>query len=279
MKRIIFLILISMMLCGNATADAISDAEANAGAMASIDSHDNINSIDKKFVAPGITPIPGLNNFVIAPTRDSSFTSVKEILRFFVGKGTSMAITRGALKSMAKGGDVDTHLQIIRGENQVPRIKIEKENIAGNIERWFWIAIEKDGRPIDGLIKTGLIDGEADNGDSNSWQVIGKAALKALANGNTHMVITAEGYHRGTEASGWGIGLYTVTAEVSGSGESSQLGGGGLGYASNQASSEDKPWIKGYVGVKNMSCPEVIIKPAEQEYIETPVGKVPKYND
>jgi hypothetical protein len=93
--------------------------------------------------------------------------------------------------------------------------------------------------------------------------VIGKVALKAMYAGFNHLEITAEGAHRGVFASGWGVGTYTVGGTMTDSGKTAGALGGGLGYASNQTSTEDKPWIQGNVGLvcdeggyKEATCPK-----------------------
>jgi hypothetical protein len=203
---------------------------------------------------PGITPLPMTNGFFTAPTPDSSFRSIKDILRIF-GDGTTLRMTEGALGELAKGGDIESHLQVIRGSDQVPRIYTK--DFKG--DKWLTIGIEKpiivDGKVmgterLEGLTVTGFIDGEADDADTNSLQVMGKTGLKVLADGNNFMIITAEGAHRKVEASGWGIGTYAVYGGNWDNGKQSGGGGGGLGYASNETGPEDRPWIQGYVGCK-----------------------------
>ena len=258
----VFMCVSLIMVGGNAFAQ--SESEANADAGASIETYDNSTSnvYNRNFAPVGITPLPQTNGFFTAPTPDSSFRSVKDLIRFTLDEGKFMVrMTEGALERLAKGGDVESHLQIIRGDSQVPRIYGSNFEDATENPRWLWIAIEepviKDGKVIgtkryEGLRVTGMTDGEADDGDTNSFQVIGKLGLKALKDGNNFMVITAEGAHRKVEASGWGIGFYTTGATVSGDGKNSGVVGGGTGYASNEVGPEDRPWVQGYVGCKPM---------------------------
>ena len=110
----------------------------------------------------------------------------------------------------------------------------------------------------DDMKTTSMFDAEADDADTNSLQVIGKAGLKALKDDNNIMVITAEGFHRAVEASGWGIGFYGVRGDVSDTGKSSSAGGGGTGFAKNEVSSEDRPWVSGYAGVISNSQLEIL---------------------
>jgi selenophosphate synthetase-related protein len=99
---------------------------------------------------------------------------------------------------------------------------------------------------------TGYLDGEADDGDTNSLQVIGEIGLAVVKDGNNYMVLTSEGAHRKVEAEGWGIGFYTTGGIISDSGKASGIMGGGTGYAQNETGPEDRPWIQGYFGVKEV---------------------------
>jgi hypothetical protein len=248
---------------GDDSAGSSADSQSAAGAMATIDSHDKNTTINRHFVSPGVVPMPGTNGFFTNPTPDSSFRSIRDIITAMVGPDKyCIVLSKGALKNMAKGGDVDTHLQILRGDDQIPRVY----SAAFEGTEYLYIAVEEPvfqngkligTKRVDGLTSTGLIDGEADNADTNSIQVIGKVGLKALKDGNNYMVITAEGAHRMVEASGWGIGLYTVGGDISDSGERSGVGGGGTGFAKNRTGTEDKPWIQGYVGVRDMPYPPI----------------------
>ena len=101
------------------------------------------------------------------------------------------------------------------------------------------------------LTTTGFIDGEANNADTNSFQVIGKMGLKALKDGNSAMVVTKENWHRSVLASGWGIGTYVVAGGNWDNGKMSGGGGGGTGYSKNKTGPEDMPWCHAYVGVIN----------------------------
>jgi hypothetical protein len=266
MKKIVLITTCLMFLvCGNTLASIDNDAESHSEAFSgsSITDNSTTHINDRKFVNPGVIPMAGTNGFFTTPTPDSSFRSIRDIFKAFMGSNKyCMIVTKGTLKNMAKGGDVELHLQILRGEDQVPRIY--GDDFEGT--EYFYIAIEepviKDGgllgtKRIDGLTVTGLIDGEADDAETNSLQVIGKAGLKALADGNNYMVITAEGHHRMVEASGWGIGFYIAGGTVTESGKESATSGGGTGYSKNRTTPEDKPWIQGYVGVRDMPIPPI----------------------
>jgi len=256
-----------IMVCGNAfavvEANAEDAAQANAEvngvqAGASIDSHDTNTSYNRTFPIQGNVPLPQTNGFFTNPTPDSSFRSIRDILSAFAEEDNfCIKMTEGALERLAKGGDVESHLQVLRGNDQVPRIYDEDTDSV----KWLFIAIEKpiivDGKlkgteKIDGLKVTAMADGEADDSDTNSLQVIGKIGLKALKDGNNYLVVTAEGAHRKVEASGWGIGFYTTGGLISDSGKQAGIVGGGTGYSKNQTGPEDRPWIQGYVGVKGV---------------------------
>jgi hypothetical protein len=274
MKNIILLVSLCVftLFSGNAFAGIYNDASANAGAEAgayaggsnsgaSVDSHDVHNAVDKNFVNPGITPLPATNGFFMTPTPDSSFRSVKELIYIVTGdpNATKAYFSEDALDELAKGGDVVSHLQVIRGNGQVPRVYPRGyKNV-----KWLCIAIEKPivvkgkivgTQPIEGLRTTGAIDAEADDADTNSFQVIGVIGKKVLKDGNNYMVISAENRHRMADAKGFGIGGHGTVGNVSNSGTTSVAGGGGTGYSHDQSTPEDKPWIHGYVGV-NLSDP------------------------
>jgi archaellum component FlaG (FlaF/FlaG flagellin family) len=247
--------LILFFIAGIAQAGDVVDTNADsfAGASVTIDDHseNTSNVYDRKFANPGLTPLPGTQAFLSVPTQDSSFRSVKDLIEMIGGPGAvCIKLSEGALINLAKGGDVESHLQIIRGPDMVTRA-------SNKGARWIWLAYQK---PVteDGVVRamqpvnmtvTGAIDGEADDGDTNSFQVLGKMGLKALKDGNNVMVISAEDAHRKIEASGWGIGTYTVLAGNMDNGKIAGGGGGGTGYASNETGPEDRPWAQGYVGM------------------------------
>jgi hypothetical protein len=219
-----------------------------------INSTDNSRNkvTNRNFVNPGVTPIPGTNGFFTAPTPDSSFRQVKELIYYLTGdpNAVSVKLTEGACENLAKGADVDITLQVVR--DRYATAKADKEGV-----RWITISmiapVVKNGKVVD-LLKedinvAGFASAEADDGETDSFQVIGKVALKAIKANLNHLQITAEGAHRKVEASGWGVGFYTTGAKVSDGGTVSGLVGGGTGYASNEAGPEDRPWIQGNVGL------------------------------
>jgi len=253
----------------NAATATVEKVEAGAGA--SIDDHSStrIKNYDRNLPIPGNVPLPQTNGFFTIPTPDSSFRSVKELIEVLAGdNATSVRISEGALEEMAKGGDVESHLQVIRGKNIVKRVGADEDDV-----RWLTIAYHKpiikmiDGKArMVGVVKpknvmaTGMIDGEADDGDTNSYQVLGKCGLKALRDGNSILVVETEGAHRKVEAWGAGIGLYTVGGQVSDGGQTSGVLGGGTGVAWNEVGPEDRPWIQGYVGVINGEVIKKVVK-------------------
>jgi hypothetical protein len=259
MKRVFAIVLAILMMAGYAWAEgrggnySSTSADSFSGSGASVDDHSSTKIYDRNFPNAGMTPMPGTNPFFAEPTPDSSFRSVRELIEMISGPGAfTFKITEGALKRLAKGGDVESHLQIIRSSHVVTRAAFPKD------AKWLWIAYHKPvytEEKITGflypknLIITGAVDGEADGGDTNSFQVLGDMGLKALKDGNDCMVISKENHHRRIEASGWGIGFYTVIAGNWDDGKGGGAGGGGTGYASNKSGPEDLPWAQGYVGV------------------------------
>ena len=194
------------------------------------------NDIDREFPNIGNTPIPGTNGFYTRPTMDSSFRSIKELLSFYD------RFTEGACEQMAKGGSVNVHLQVIQGHDIITRVKADDKG-----DKWIKIVTIKPGLMFS---MTAIIDGEAKDGDTNSFQVLGKMALKAIADGNNVLYIMTENQHRMVNASGWGVGLYSVGAKVDQDGMNAGVVGGGLGWATNKSATEDKPWFHGFAGVE-----------------------------
>jgi hypothetical protein len=268
MFKKMLIIMLSIGLVAGISSNVFADQSANANAevnsqqvqvdesaqSASITTTDNSRNTvnNRQFVNPGVTPIPGTNGFFTAPTPDSSFRQVKELIYYLTGdpNAVSVNLTEGACENLAKGADVDINLQVVRERFAIA--KADKEGV-----RWITISmiapVVKDGKVVD-LRKedfnvAGFTSAEADDGNTDSFQVIGKVALKAIKANLNHLQITAEGAHRKVESSGWGIGLYTTGAKVSDGGTVSGLAGGGTGYASNEAGPEDRPWIQGNVGL------------------------------
>lgn len=266
-----------IMATGNAYAQTATATVEDVNASISKEDNSVNNVYDRNFVNPGMTPMPQTNGFFTGSTPDSSFRSVRELIKLSLNEGNQIGpghylirMTEGALIEMARGGNVDSHLQIIR---QGDRIYTEDFEDDLDNPKWLWIGIEEpilsDGKVvgtkrIEGLRVTGFVDGEADNGDTNSFQVLAKAGLKALKDGNNFMIVTKEGAHRMVAAEGWGVGLYTTGGSVTQDGMGSVVGGGGTGYAWNEVGSEDKPWFQGYVGCMPMEFLEDQIEAFEK---------------
>jgi hypothetical protein len=258
-KMLVLLLVIGMVgFAGNVLADSQASVDnVTAGSSLSTVDNSHSNIYNRQFVNSGMTPIPNTNGFFVAPTPDSSFRKAQDLIFALTGdpNAISVRLTEGALENLAKGGDVESNVQVIR-EN-LATAKADENGV-----KWLTLSIitpilekQADGKmKVVGLnrdpMKVGAMgDGEADDADTNSFMVIGSVGLKAIKAGFNHLEITAEGAHRGVFASGWGIGTYVVGGTVNDSGKDSALGGGGLGYAANQTGAEDKPWIQGNVGI------------------------------
>ena len=253
--------LLIMLICGfvvgitsNVMAGEANSNVEDVSASISTTNTDNSNSkiYNRQFPIAGMTPMPGTNGFFTAPTPDSSFRQVKDLIFALTGDPSALSVrlTEGALENLAKGGDVDANLQIVRAD--VATATADEDGV-----KWLTLSfiapVVKDNKVV-GVRKEALsvgafADGEADDGDTNSFMVIGKVCLKALKANFNHVQITVEGAHRAVEASGWGIGAYTVGGNMSDSGKTAGLVGGGTGYAQNETSTEDRPWIHAIVGM------------------------------
>lgn len=261
MLRKMLLIMLAIGLVVGVSSNVMAgDADATVeDVTASIQTTDNSKSkvYNRQFVNSGMTPIPGTNGFFTAPTPDSSFRPVRELIFYLTGdpEALSIMLSEGALQNLAKGGDVEANIQMVRED--VAKAKADEDGV-----KWLTLSyiapifkVNENGKKILTGVRKEAIDvgafgdGEADDGDTNSFMVIGKIGLKAIAKGFNHLQITSEGAHRKVEASGWGIGTYTVGGAISDSGKTSGIVGGGLGYAVNETGTEDRPWIQGNVGM------------------------------
>ena len=223
--------------------DGGEGTSAEAGAYIFNDSHDdNRSKVEgpRYLPNPGIVPLPNTNGFFTAPTPDSSFRSIREIVKMDDPNAVCLRVTEGTLESWAKGGDTKPNYQLVREPSVLAR-----GNKAENDVRWLDICIETPK----GFVTAALVDNEADDGDTNMLNVLGKAGSMAAKDGVTTLVITAEGAHRSVEASGWGIGLYMLGSDVSKGGSTAGIMGGGTGYASNETQTEDNPWFQGKAGM------------------------------
>jgi hypothetical protein len=232
-----------------AAAGAASKSNATGGTADStsrveIKDNSQTTNIDRRYVNPGSIPMPSLPGFYTEPTEDPSFRSIADLFAVF---GDEFSVTEGVLKQWAKGGSVDVHFQISRGEDEVGRI------YDSSPQSWKWLYIAKKASP--NLIVTGFTDGVAADGGTNSFQVLAEMGLAALKDGNNFLIFRREGIHRAVEASGWGVGLYTAGGLNSANGQQSITPGGGTGYARAKTGPQDKPWIHAYVGWMPMGRP------------------------
>ena len=233
----------------NSTNAAAEVNDVSAGA--SVDDHsvNTSNNPRARFLPnPGMAPMPQTNGFFVAPTPDSSFRSIRELVKMDDPNATCLRVTEGTLEEWASGGDSDVNYQKVREIRVLARgNKADRKLLDGTTEeaRWLNICIEMPK----GFKTAAFVDGEADDGDTNMLNVLGKAGDKAVEDGVTTLVITAEGAHRSVEASGWGIGLYMLGSDVSKGGSTAGIMGGGTGYASNETQAEDNPWFQGKAGM------------------------------
>jgi hypothetical protein len=253
LKKVLGLILVgvlclSPMAFADNTAVSQTQSQSNSGALIDNSNQDNrVKSINRNLPVPGNTPIPGTNGFFTAPTPDSSFRNMVEVLRF-----AGPIFSEGALDEMKSGADIESHFQLFNSKKRVKRAAApfidEKE---GNVPHIKVIIDHNGNLKAEGEVRFfAAVDGEADDAETNSIQVMADMAQDCLKNGGNLMVITNQGAHRRVEASGWGIGFYTVGSQISDGGQTAGLVGGGTGYASNQAGPEDLPWLHGYCGVR-----------------------------
>ena len=236
-----------IMVGGNALADVAGAAAVVKDVSSDLTQTDNsVNNVyDRKFVNPGVYPMPQTNGFFTSPTPDSSFRGMEEFLAIF-GDGKAVILSDGAVDQMAKGGfDTEVNYQIVNDETIVPRVTYDGT-------KYIKITIEK---PADVKV-VALVDGEADDNDTNSMMVLGQMAQEAIKDGCNVLVITAEGAHRAVEASGWGVGTAVTGGAVNTSGKESVAGGGGTGYSSNGTMTEDLPWLQGFAAV-DYDAPEL----------------------
>lgn len=251
LKKVLGLVLVgvlclSPMAFADNTAVSSSQTESNSGALIDNSNQDNrVKSINRNLPVPGNTPLPQTNGFFTAPTPDSSYRDMREFLRF-----AGPIFSEGALEKMKKGADIEPHFQMFNFAN-VKRAE-PFWHMNGEKVRYIKVVIDYNGN----LEKEGevryfaAVDGEADDAETNSIQVMANMGDDCAENGGNILVITNQGAHRIVEASGWGIGFYTVGSQVSDGGQTAGLVGGGTGYAQNEAGPEDRPWLHGYCGVR-----------------------------
>jgi hypothetical protein len=214
---------------------ATSGSESNSGATAIIDNTDasktNIN--DRDHMTGGVNVTAQTHAlFYKGNGGDVSFRPIKEMLRF------GGVFSETALKNLAKGGDVEYNFNVVnkprKGGNYNKKDKQRYINI---------VIVEPSNFAL-----SAMVDAEADDNDTNSFQIIAKLALKALDNGDNVLFIEFEGYKDKVNASGWGIGTHTAAGTISESGKNAAIGGGGFGYSNNNVGAEMRPWVRGYAG-------------------------------
>jgi hypothetical protein len=109
------------------------------------------------------------------------------------------------------------------------------------------ILIVIDAKRIAKIVETGIhkgfVNAKADNGDTNSIQVMAKMALSAMKKGANVLYLKAEGAHRKVEAFGWGIGFSQVKASED------NMSTGGTGISGGSSGPEDRPWLQGHMFV------------------------------
>jgi hypothetical protein len=263
-KLFIAVICMSLIMIGGNAFAAEATADAGANANLSQDSHAVSNVYDRQFVNPGVTPFPQTNGFFTSPTPDSSFRSMKEFINLFGKDDVVVKMSDGAIDNLAKGGsDTEVNFQVINEESIVHRAY--GKDYKGT--KFIYITLQRPS----GVKLVAMVDGEADDNDTNSMMVLGQMAQEVLDEGCNVLVLTAEGAHRGVDASGWGIGAYATGGLVNDSGKESMSSGVGTGYASNRSMTEDMPWLQGYAGVDD-SKPELAkdntMKDAPVEYAQ-----------
>jgi len=230
MKKIIVIMMSLVFVAFYIPAMADTTSEANVDDVtASIDDHsiNTYEATDRAFPNAGSVPIPGQPGWFTTPTPDGDFVTIKNILEF--GK----VFSEGALENMAKWG-----------ETRITYAEVNPEKCVNGREkndRRILLVIDPDR--IKGIKNTGthvaFINGTAKNGKTNSVQLVGAMALKAMQNGANVLVFKAEGAHRKIEAFGWGIGFsYAKASDTS-------IATGGTGISGGSAGPEDRPWLQG----------------------------------
>ena len=87
----------------------------------------------------------------------------------------------------------------------------------------------------------------SDDNDVNSQIVLAAAAKEALKYGANAIYVTGEGAELVLKSSGWGIGLNTTVATLSGSETTGTIAGGGTGYSAGEAGYKDRPWLQIFI--------------------------------
>jgi len=213
---------------------AVSGSQSAAGASINYDDHSKNSVIDRQFApSSGNVTAHTQGRYTEIKGADVSYRPAHEFLMF------GGVWSEGSLKAMAAGGDVKYSFPIVNDYEK-------PSNMSPDGNRYILILT---GQRIPQSFKASVpYDAEADDTNTNSFQIIALMALKALQNGDNVLLITHEGFNDKIYASGWGIGTHAVGAVVNESGKVSGTGGGGFGVSKNNSGEERMPWIRGYSG-------------------------------
>lgn len=237
MKKIIVM-LISVMFLLTATisfAGVSNEANAGAAAGASVDDHSSNKSkvIDRDFVGSSPSVIGNTHALFIPDTgSDVSFRPITEMVRF------GNVWSESALKNLAAGADYNDHFAVV---NDFPK----EPNILPDGQRYIVIILENAPKEF---TQSAPFDAEADDFQTNTFQLVAVEALKAIENGDNILFVEYQGYGDKVLAKGWSLGSHSAGGVISDSGKLSGVVGTGLGYSKNNVGREMKPWIRGYSG-------------------------------
>lgn len=209
------------------SSSAIDNSTTAQQNLQSIDSHDTYEATDRAFPNAGPVPIPGQPGWFTTPTPDGEFIQMKNILEF------GRVFSEGALENMAKGGSTRVTYAEVNKAKRVSKRDKNDRRILVVIDPVRIKEIKENGTHV------AYVNGAAKNGTTNSVQLVGAMALKAIHNGANVIVFKAEGAHRKVEAFGWGIGFAYAKAT------DSSLATGGTGISGGSAGPEDRPWLQG----------------------------------
>lgn len=226
-------ILVSLAHAGG-PANSLQSTNKSGSIAQIVDNSENIGGVDRQFAPGGFNVTAHTQPLMVPNTgEDVSFRFAVEFVRFI------SVHSEDNLRRLARGGDYEMHF--------TPMVNFEKAPLeAWDGKRYIWI-VTGDSHP-DGFRGVAPYDIEADDDDTNSFQLIAKAALLAIENGDNVLWINYQGWKDRVNASGWGIGTHAVHAQVTPGGTQSTVGGGGLGYSKNTAGTEMRPFIRGWSG-------------------------------
>ena len=178
MKKLILTAMILVLSIGVSFAGVSNEATSGsqAGASALIENNDNSNTniTDRSFVQPGFAPAAETKPFFTEPTKDSSFRSVTELVKF--GNMFSEAV----LKKMARGVDSELNFDKVRDFDK-PDNRLE--------DGQRYILIVHEGTMPPGYKNSSTFQNEAKDADTTSFQIVAEAALAAIENGDNILFI------------------------------------------------------------------------------------------